>query len=173
MVLATYHSGAQENKLNWSAYIKEITDSADNDQYLYLYYTRGGKKQKIFYCLQYKNEQLLTINIGDTLFREAVIKHPDLFKYVSDHIKYFKAVRHHNPKAYSKAKFRRDIQNPEVSFMQLGIKNKDLHYNHFQRTSPEFIASLNKKKYKVGYSAINMIIDIIEKSAIQSLAEKN
>lgn len=166
-------ANAQQKALAWKDYIKELQDSADKDHYVYLYYTRGGKMQKVVHCLPYKKEQLMAINIGDTLFNEALIIQPDLFAYLQENRTYLNAAKVHFSKEKNRKRFRKDFSDTNLNFLQLGMKINGLHYNHFQRTTPELIAELKNKKTVKGYEAINHIIDLIEKSAAQSLAEKN
>ena len=140
-------------------------DLADDNQYVSLYYTSGGKLQKHFFCFKYKGYHIINVNIGDSLQGAVVIEKPEIFKYLQANKKFLIAVKNHSLKLYSKEAFKEDFQNPEINFFQLGIRINGLHFNHFQRTTPEFIDTLKRDKLKQGYMVINNLIDIIAKSA--------
>ena len=163
---------AQETAPTQQNFTGVSKDLADDNQYVSLYYTSGGKLQKHFYCFKYKGYQIINVNIGDSLHGAVVIEKPEIFKYLQANKKFIIAVKNHSPKLYSKKVFKDDFKNPDINFFQVGIRINGLHFNHFQRTTPEFIATLKRDKLKQGCAVINNVIDIIEKSTSRIMPEQ-
>ncbi len=145
----------------WKQYLQDSVYNSDNKNYIYLYYTKGGKLQKhLYYCTK-KSQNVLSTNYGDSEIVNKIVHNPNLFKIVNNNLKKIRKVKNFLSETEF-VDFRKKFNDSTVIFTQLGIKYHDLHYNHFPKFSSEQIEKQKNNKRKEGMIIINQLYEILE-----------
>lgn len=119
------------------AHLTDSIYSSVNGKYIRLYISNGGKLQKDLGPELKQNKQILSINYGDTLFKQPEILQPDISHLIKMNLEEIKKVRDLlNDDKKRVVAFRKAYLNKEITVSQLGIKFNELNYNHY----PQFTA---------------------------------
>jgi hypothetical protein len=150
----------------WKQYLKDSVYNSDNEEYIYLYFTKGGKLLKhLYYCTK-KGQNVLSINYGDSIIVDRVIYNPNLFEIVKNNLKKLKKVENffnYNREAF---KFRYNFNDTGIVCFQVGVKYKNLHFNHFPKFSIEQIGNQKNEKRREGMKIINQLYEFLEMAEI-------
>ena len=95
------------------------------------------------------------------------INNYNLFDIIKENLKEIKKVKDYLNTENGAVNFRKNFDDSNIIFNQLGIKYADLHYNHFPKFSVDEIEKKQNKKRKDGMIIINKLYAILE------IAEQN
>ncbi|MFY7965739.1 MAG: hypothetical protein ACOVO1_12645 [Chitinophagaceae bacterium] len=146
---------------NWEEYFEMYNKSKDGYNYVYYYNTKGGEKIKSYHYFKCNNEFILTYkNYQDSTFSFFKLKSDTLFNYLEKNFSIIK-------KFYKKFKpenFRNQFDNKDYNMIQVGIRFKDLHFNHFQPISDLELSEMPlQDEYTKGQLIINELATFFEK----------
>ena len=165
-LLLTNNCTAQETS-NWQKFLKDSVYKSDDNNYVYLYKSLGGKNQKTL-NYSFKNKQYVLSTIyGDTAVDSKIILSPSLFQIVYDNYTDLIKLKNNffDNKQFSK-NFKNVFYNKSEIFTQLGIKYGQLYFNHFPRFTDEQIGNA-KDKYKNAMGIINKLYAIFDKLELE------
>ena len=159
-LLGALHCKSQQID-EWQQYLEDSLYKADDNNYVYLYKTKAGVKQKLIrYSLKGGRYVIATV-YGDTLANTKQVISPNLFQIVYDNYyslnelpKYL-----HNKKYFET--IHKQFHNPNVNFSQLGIRYSKLHFNHFPKFSEEQISKA-KKNIADAMKVVNELYKVLE-----------
>ena len=163
-LIATKNSFCQNND-QWKKYLQDSVYAADNTNYVYLYSSKGGILEKSLRISIKKSKQILSANYGDTLIQEKEILQPDIFALIKSNLKEIKKVSNYlNDGGIRMREFNKSFSDKNLTVSQLGIKVRDLHYNHFPEFTLEEIENKRNRKFAEGMKIINQIRLILSKA---------
>jgi len=160
LTLTAHFSYSQEMNQDWSEYETKVINP-NNQNYIYLGYTDGGKKIRLLYYFQKAGKNVLAVNIGEKLVKELPIDSIDLFKLAITNKAELKKVRDNLINNVP------DFLAKGIVLKQLGIRLKGLHCNHFLYTEPKLINEMPEGKLKKGLLLVNFFIEYLEKISQQ------
>ncbi len=145
----------------WEQYLQDSVYKADDNNYVYLYKTKGGVKQKLIRYSLKGGRYIIATVYGDTLADTKAVISPNLFQIVYDNYYNLKELpKYLHNKKYSEY-LHKQFHNNKVDFSQLGIRYADLHFNHFPKFSAEQI-SKEKKNIADAMKIVNELYLLLE-----------
>jgi hypothetical protein len=148
----------------WKQYLKDSVYNSDKPEYIYLYFTKGGKFLKTLYYYTKKSQNVLSINYGDSEIVNKIIHNPNLFEIVNQNLKKIIKAKDFQTTQKKIKEHKGNFSDSSIVYTQLGIKYHDLHYNHFQKFTSEQIENQKNNKRKEGMIIINQLYEILEKA---------
>lgn len=168
ILLLIANIGFAQERMNWKSYLTEIVDSADDNDYVYLNYTKGNKRSKLFYYFKYNGDKIIAVVKNDTVENEIRLSKPDIFSFLIAKKK-LQDAREYQSRKKTPQQFWKQFEDTSATILQLGIRFPGMHYNHFQPTSEQFISSVKKERYREALRMVNEIVALLEK-AVQGIA---
>lgn len=129
-------------------------------------YTKGGELQKDITCLQNGTKITMRIKHSDTLYIDKTIEKPNIFNIVDSNLNDLKEAAKSQVKYRNAKTFIAQYNDTSLVTLQIAIRYKDLHFNHFQLLTDEELRNIKNKKVVNGFRVVKRLFEIL------SLAEK-
>ena len=157
----TTNSGKAQEIDKWQQYLNDSVYKADDNNYIYLYKTKAGVKQKLIRYTLKGGRYVISTVYGDTSADTKPVISPNLFQIVYDN--YYNLIELpnylHSKKFYVNT--HKQFHNPTINFSQLGIRYSALHYNHFPKFTNEQIGKA-KKSIADAMKVVNELYKVLE-----------
>ncbi|MFN0081344.1 MAG: hypothetical protein ACKVOM_02410 [Ferruginibacter sp.] len=158
--IRSYNCIAQEID-EWHQYLQDSIYKSDDNNYIYLYKTKGGIRQKLIrYSLKGCRYVIATV-YGDTLAETKAVVSPNLFQIVYDNYYTLSELPNYLHNKKDIAIHRKEFMDKTVNFSQLGIRYSNLHYNHFPKFSQDQISKA-RKNIADAMKAVNELYKLLE-----------
>lgn len=139
--------------VDWETYSEKYIGNTAFD-YISHSYGRSTDTRKYFCYFKKNGKPVVAYFENLLLVKETSFDNLDLFDIVKQNLPALKKIRNNYSKYYTRDKM------PEK---QLGIRFGSLHFNHYGNKDAAFINGLKNQKLKDGFTAINLLIEAIEK----------
>lgn len=154
--------GMSQTSDDWQQYLTDSIYKSDDDNYVYLYNTKGGINQKSLRYSLKQGQYVISTIYGDTLVSTKTVIKPNLFQLVYEHYdNLIKLPVYVHNKIFKDYHFKESFYDTTINFSQLGIKYYGLHFNHFKKFSESQIAKAGKN-IADGMRVVNQLYKVLE-----------
>jgi hypothetical protein len=163
VVACLYNSVYSQRTVEFQKYLNDSIFKSDNANYISIHYGKGNDwSNSLTYSIK-KENKILTINYGDSVFLERAIIKPYLFDIVKKNkSKIWMAFN----SDITKQRIKECIANTDTTiiFPQMGIRFNEFLIGHVPKFSLEEIEKTKNKKRKQGMLIINQLYAILEEA---------
>lgn len=146
---------------SWEDYFEKYKKNNEDYNYIYYYNTKGGNRIKFFNYFKCNDEFVLTYkNFEDSTFTFTKFKSDILFNNLEKNLDILKKFyRKFNPE-----NSRKNFDDRTYNMIQIGIRFKNLHFNHFEPISDLELSEMpSEDTYTKGQIIINELAIFFEK----------
>lgn len=168
LCITSFNCKAQEKDI-WKQFLEDSIYKSDDNNYIYLYKTKAGVKQKLLRFSLKGGHYVISTIYGDTLADTKTIISPNLFQIVYEHYDNLKVLPHYLSEKNFFKKHVKDFKNDSINYTQLGIRYYQLHFNHFPKFTEKQILNA-KRNIADAMTVVNDLYKVLE--AFESKQEK-